>query len=117
MQKGKKMDKTLKCIYVMVLFLSIFLVVKKVDGKPYFHHLKKNFTLYFLYNILSHLVTLFHSYFIAALYKCENVEDCPQLYEFTTIDYKCILGTCVPLGVIRKQSAHNYRAENNEFLH
>ncbi|CAL5196781.1 unnamed protein product [Lathyrus oleraceus] len=77
------MDKTLKCIYVMVLFLSIFLVVKKVD----------------------------------ALYKCENVEDCPQLYEFTTIDYKCILGTCIPLGVIRKKSAHNYRAENNEFLH
>ncbi|KAL5061798.1 hypothetical protein RYX36_023535 [Vicia faba] len=77
------MDKTFKFIYVMVLFLSIFMVVKKVD----------------------------------ALYKCEKVEDCPQLYEFTTIDYKCILGTCVPLGVVRKKSVHNYRAEKNEFLH
>nr|QQO74681.1 nodule-specific cysteine-rich peptide L13 [Lens culinaris] len=72
--------------------------------------------IHFLYNLLSHIVTLFHSFFIAALYKCDSVDDCPQLYEFTTIDYKCILGTCVPLGVIRKKGVHNNRAEKNAFL-
>lgn len=31
------MAKTLKVMYTMVLFFSLFLVAKNVDGKPFFH--------------------------------------------------------------------------------
>jgi len=38
MQREKKnMAKPLKFFYAMILFLSLFLVAKEVDGKPYFH--------------------------------------------------------------------------------
>jgi len=36
-REKKNMPKTLKYFYAMILFLSLFLIAKEVNGKPYFH--------------------------------------------------------------------------------
>jgi len=36
MQRDNNMAKTLKFVYTMILFLSLFIVAKEVHGKPFF---------------------------------------------------------------------------------
>jgi len=57
------MAEIVKFIYVMVIFISVFLVSMNVEGNPFFNVL--NFLNYLLHNILSHfsntlLLSFFH---------------------------------------------------------
>nr|CAB96474.1 late nodulin [Vicia faba] len=59
------MTKSLKLCYAIVLFISLFLIVKKIDGEP---------------NLMTGYI------------KCKVDEDCPTLLVMSA--YKCIDNLC-----------------------
>jgi len=50
--EGKNMVEIVKFVYVIIIFISLFLIAKNVEGKPVFSFF--NSLRYFLHNILSH---------------------------------------------------------------
>jgi len=75
------MAKTLKFVYSVIIFLSPFLVVMKVDGgKLFFNHFRIFFSFFFPY-IIFYLI-LFYNIIISfliiiELIKCTTDADCP----------------------------------------
>jgi hypothetical protein len=59
------MAKTTKLIYVMILFLSLFLVAKNVDGKTFFHYFQVSFfALDLVHNLYLVLIILFYFFYL-----------------------------------------------------
>lgn len=77
MHMEENMVEIIKFIYVMVNFISVFLVSMNVEGNPFLNVL--NFLNYLLHNILSHFNnTLLLFFFITTGRKCKQDSDCPE---------------------------------------
>jgi len=76
----KNMSRLLKPLYVMIVFISLFFVVRDVNaGKP-FHSSFSNFLLYLIYNTSSCIVKtpIFLFYIIGLAHFCDENNPCPE---------------------------------------
>jgi len=70
------MGKTMKLVYVMILFLSLFLVAKNVNGMTFFHYFQVSFfALYLVHNLYLILVILYYFLFSADI-RCMDDFEC-----------------------------------------
>ena len=94
------MDKTIKFVYTMILFISMFLAARNVDGRIFFLFKFLSLVLFSLYIIFYLiLVTLLHSlFFMTAYLKCKTVDDCPK----SQVVYKCVGNYCRSVRIRRR---------------
>jgi len=57
------MSEIVKFIFLMIIFLSLFIMTMNVDGNPFYILLK--FISSFLHNIFSNLITSLYSFFLS----------------------------------------------------
>jgi hypothetical protein len=77
---AKNMSRFFKPLYVMIVFISLFLVVRDVKaGKP-FHSSFSTFLLYLIYNTSSPIVKtpMFLFYIIGLAHFCDEYNPCPE---------------------------------------
>lgn len=85
MQREKNMTKTFKFVIATILFLTLFLIVKNVDGKLFFHPIQISFFCLYLVTLL------YFFFFVTAQVKCKTVKDCPIR---RNRKYYCLFGIC-----------------------
>jgi len=92
-QKRKNMVKIIIFVYFMTLFLSMFLVTPKDDGKPFISQFF-NFLLYIVHNILSYFINnILFSFSIIGSIECISNIDCPQIFMLPFV-MRCINFRC-----------------------
>jgi hypothetical protein len=88
------MVKIIKFVYVIIIFMSIFIIATNANGKShYFAILKFNFIITFcliFFPFLFLTFLYFSFYFIVVFNECGEDADCPQAMCFKTFVAKCI---------------------------
>lgn len=93
MKRRKKMAGTLKCVYIMILIVSLcFLVAGGIKFNGYI--LIPIFFVLFIYNHLSPFCNIYFFLFYI-IGECRNINDCYRKYSLVPYGYmRCIRGHC-----------------------
>lgn len=91
------MVKILKFIYVMIIFLSLFLVATNVNGNQFLIFL--TFLSYSVHNIIYYFNNIFlFSFFITAINKCSQDSHCPKDMCKKPSKPRCVVSPKLPLS-------------------
>jgi len=96
MKIGNNMATIFKIVYVMILFLSLFLVAMNVDGKSFFILFKFPFTLLDTHNLMYNFINrILFSFIITAYVECETDADCPEIMCKWPHIVQCYQNVCI----------------------